>query len=410
MNRQGFRVSVIQQCLRQLGAQFRTMDLSQHPLMLAAHPVLASSARYNIDVGKYLSRESLDVERVDASSNKSGALWRNRLVTLPTPSPPLGTSMNVAASGAEAAPDTYDIGPQAPDDSPFTARMRWHQSWYRAAVLRLPAGTGPTKGSTRVLGNMLQAEHAELGRNFLTPEIHQVARARLAEGSRNVEPFRLLHNLLSSQPMCFNLFAPLVRDLALATRLLQCIPGLEVARVLSAAIERAPLPRDEYLADGTSFDAFFEYEHRDGQRAIVGVETKLTEPFSAKVCDTPAYRRWMGGARCPWRPDAANRVASVEHNQLWRDHLLAIALRDHPSRRYAHGALLLVRHPLDHSCERVVAGYRQLLVNDDQTFIDLPLDELVAGWRSALRTDDRRLWLESLHQRYLALEQSAEAR
>lgn len=410
MKGQGFRESVVQQCLRQLGAQFRTKELARHPCMLAGHPGLASSPRYNADVGKYLSRECADVKRIDVSTNQDGALWQNRLVALPEPLAGVDPPSPAGEGGSVEALGVLEIGPKPTSDDAFTARMRRHQSWYRAAVLRLPAGTGPERGSTRVLGSMLRPEDAALGRNFLTPEIYQVAQARLREGSRNAEPFRLLHNMLSSQPMCFNLFAPLVRDNALASRLLQAVPGLEVARVLSVAIEHAPHPAREYLADGTSFDAFIEYEHRDGRRAFVGIETKLTDTFSQTVCDTPAYRRWMGGPASPWRPDAAARVCAVEHNQLWRDHLLAIALRDHPARRYAHGALLLVRHPLDRSCDRVVAGYRELLVSDDRTFIELPLDRLVDLWRVALDNDEQRAWLHAFRQRYLALEASEEAR
>jgi hypothetical protein len=97
----------------------------------------------------------------------------------------------------------------------------------------------------------------------------------------------------------------------------------------------------------------------------VGIETKLTDGFSRKVCDTPAYRRWMQGPRAPWRPEAASRVANVDHNQLWRDHLLAIAMRDHSTKRYEHGAVMLVRHPLDNSGAAIARGYRQLLGEGD---------------------------------------------
>jgi hypothetical protein len=66
----------------------------------------------------------------------------------------------------------------------------------------------------------------------------------LAQGSGVIEPFRLLRNMLSSQPMCFNLFGPLVYDAALATRLLRVFPKLGVAQVLQVKLRsrrsRAP--------------------------------------------------------------------------------------------------------------------------------------------------------------------------
>ena len=206
--------------------------------------------------------------------------------------------------------------------------------------------------------------------------------------------------------MCFNLFGPLVHDLALATQLFRAVPELEVERVLAVKLEFAPLPAEEYLADGTSFDAYVEYAHRDGSRAFVGIETKLTDGFSRKVCDTPAYRRWMQGPRAPWRPEAASRVANVDHNQLWRDHLLAMAMRDHSTKRYEHGALMLVRHPQDNSGAAIARGYRQLLGQGDTSFIDAPMDQLVGRWRAALGSDERGAWLSSFSQRYLALADS----
>jgi len=176
---------------------------------------------------------------------------------------------------------------------------------------------------------MLTAQDGARGMNFLTPEIHEVARERLQEGQGTVEEFRLLHNLLSSQPMCFNLFGPLVRDHALATLLWRALLGDEVAAVTRVRLEYAPLPAAEYLDDRTAFDAFVEYRRPDGALCFTGVETKLTEPFSQSGDYSQAqrrYQRWLERAELPWRPDRLSEVDAKEHNQLWRDHLLAFAI------------------------------------------------------------------------------------
>ncbi len=408
MNQNSFNAEIVRQCLRQLGARFRTKELSRHPLMRERHRDLAARRNYHAMMGAYLSSHCADVKPVGGSSNADGALWSNLLhvEVLCDSSPAVarnGADVAVCAGGA-LAPNA--AGPQRGSDSPFTARMRLHQSWFRATVLGLPFGTGPLASSTAPLGSMLRAEDAERGSNFLTPEIHQVTRERLREGRRNVERFRLLHNMLSSQPMCFNLFGPLVKDTELATRVFQAIPELGVDRVVAVRLEYAPEPAEEYLADGTSFDAFVEYVHRDGGRAFVGVETKLTDGFSQKACDTPAYRRWMTGPRAPWRADATASVCRVAHNQLWRDHLLAVAMRDHGGKRFGHGALMLVRHPMDFACAPIVEGYRRLLVDGDTSFVDMPMDRLVGRWQAALGGDECGAWLRSFAQRYLSLAES----
>ncbi len=324
---------------------------------------------------------------------------------------PKGDSLEVVGlEVVDTAPASSVLGPQSASDDAFRARMRLHQSWYRAEVLKAECGTGPEASSTKHYGNMLTRADGERGLNFLSPTIYEIALRRLADSKGVVERFRLLHNMLSSQPLCFNLFGELAADHALAQRLLDGLAGLDVAEVLEVKIEYAPEPASEYLDDCTAFDAFVDYRRRDGAQAFLGVETKLTEPFSEQHYDRPTYRRWMDSPRSPFRTDAHDKVDDVRHNQLWRDHLLAVALRDHASSPYQHATLMLVRHPQDQACARVVDGYRRLLTTRDDSFIDMPLDRLVSAWRAALGDGSREEWLDALDKRYLKLAASEGAR
>ncbi len=297
------------------------------------------------------------------------------------------------------APGETDLGPQYPRDNRLTAKLRRHQSWYRARVLGMDHGVGPKPTSASRFGNMLTTDDAERGANFLTPGIFAVAQRRLAENTGVVERFRLLHNMLSSQPMCFNLFGPLVDNLELATRLMNALTEGEVDEVLSVRLEFGPEPAKAYLNDRTAFDAYVEWRRPDGQLAFIGFETKLSEPFSQKVYDGPAYRRWMD-ADAPWRPGAD--VANIRHNQLWRDHLLAVA-HHRQSGRHVHGRLAVVRHSLDLECQETVAGYRQTLRQGDDTLVELTLAQIVDAWSQAVQTDAERAWLAAFRLRYLDL-------
>ncbi len=302
-----------------------------------------------------------------------------------------------------------DFGPQSPSDNAFARRMRFHQSWYRATVLEVPCGTGPTPRATTEHGNMLTAEDAAKGLNFLTPEIFAAVQDRLAESEGLIEEFRLLRNMLSSQPLCFNLFGHLGLDLDLATRLMDALFPCEVKRVTRVVVEHAPAPRAEYLNDRTAFDAFVEYVTVDDRQAFLGVETKLTEPFSPKVYDTREYRRWMNGPRSPWREGAIKHLLEIRHNQLWRDHLLAVATLDHPDSPYSRGRLMLLRHPDDKGCTNAARNYQELLRTGDGTFVDMPLNRL-ADWIATLDLDGGHAeWLDALRLRYLDLAASQEA-
>ena len=198
-----------------------------------------------------------------------------------------------------------DLGPQFSGDGPFTARMRFHQSWYRSTVLRAPCGTGPQASSRSFYGNMLDGPSGAAGLNFLSPQIYAVARERISQGG-GVERFRCLHNMLSSQPMCFNLLGPLVGDLDLATRCMRVMLPSEVDRVTEVRIEYAPAPAHEYLGDRTSFDAFVAYLRPDGEAAFLGIETKLSEPFSPVEYQKHSYALADRARRFPV---ASRRVA-----------------------------------------------------------------------------------------------------
>lgn len=386
---------VLKQVVAGQSRVFVTKDVSEDERMRQAHPELANHSLYHAFVGASLSkrREALGISKIREAASR-GARWEKHGCTEPA----------IASAGQE---NFLGLGPQHRADSQFVARMRLHQSWYRCNVLRVPYGTGPKPNATTRYGNMLARPDAEAGRNFLTPEIAQVARDRVAQGGDHVEPFRLFHNMLSSQPMCFNLFGPLVKNCTLARQLLSPLVPEGVAEVTRVAIEWAPEPKGNYLDDGTSFDAFIEYRTSDGQLCGLGVETKLTEPFSPKEYDGEGYRRWMRVLDSPWRPDADGSVHAIQHNQLWRDHLLTVALRHQPNSSYASTRLMVVRHPEDNDCSNVLAGYRKLLRDKDDSLIDMPLDRLVDAWAAVLADAPQRDWMQDVRVRYLELERSA---
>ena len=94
----------------------------------------------------------------------------------------------------------FDCRHIAPNDDAFTARMRFHQSWYRKYVLGLPPGSNPHAGND-IYGNMLRNEDGLAGYNFVNERIHEFAERRLMRDSQHIDPNRLRNNPLSSQPM-----------------------------------------------------------------------------------------------------------------------------------------------------------------------------------------------------------------
>ena len=157
-----------------------------------------------------------------------------------------------------------EIGPQAKGESPFTAKYRKMQSEYRANVLGVKFGKGPNKNSDTYYGNML-VNGDKTGLNFISDAAFKFAKQKVLDKQINkvmtIDKFRLFNNMLSSMPMCFNLFADL-RELLLTNQ-------SEVSRIVKSLfkelnwidkvtyidVEFIPVPISDYTNDRSAFDA-----------------------------------------------------------------------------------------------------------------------------------------------------------
>lgn len=174
-----------------------------------------------------------------------------------------------------------DLGPQYTTGNSFRARAEDRQREYRANTL----GVGWSKH-----GHWLGQEAAAQGANFIVPEAFDAAKKRDSE--RKGVGARTFENMLSSQAMCFNLFAPLNHDKLLAARVLrQFVPWL--ARVDAIHIEYTPSNEifgDQTGLGGVDCDVLIEATSDNGTAAVIVLETKFVEPeFS--VCSFTKKQR-----------------------------------------------------------------------------------------------------------------------
>jgi len=111
-----------------------------------------------------------------------------------------------------------------PETTAFKRRSRLHQSQWRERQGYAP-GTHPARpkeGETgRLIGSRIAIDMArESGANFISDAARKAADHRVAnpEPHQTLDEDRLYGDLLSSMPMCFNLFGPLHADLGLADK------------------------------------------------------------------------------------------------------------------------------------------------------------------------------------------------
>ena len=288
---------------------------------------------------------------------------------------------------------------QVASDTKWRAQYRALQSWYRETVLQVDPGA---KAPNRLVGSMLPAETVEAnpGLNFLTTEIAAYVEKRIPDvqaADGTIEVDRLRRNMLSSMPLCFNLFGHLRGAPQATAEALSSLLKLEIAEIERIEVEWAP-PAAEHLGDRTAFDAFIEYRTREGARGFLGVETKYTEPFSQTVYESERYRALSEAPASGFKPGAYERLTGPDTNQLWRNALLALSLRAKGG--YAHGHVLVVACRDDGGAAKALRGLRAELVDPDALVRSLPLEDLIGAFKKRTETKE---WAGAFERRYLDL-------
>lgn len=216
-----------------------------------------------------------------------------------------------------------------PDDPKPMRDRRTLQSWYRHHVLRTPPGE---HAPGKPLGSRLTPEAARNGLNFIHPEIASYAwhRANVVKAEGGTIKFdRLEQDMLSSMPLCFNLFGHLRLHKRTAADVFQRLLGLKMDEVEDIEVEFAPHPPAEYLNDRSAFDAYVKFSS-SGKSGFIAVETKYTDKFSRDVypdLTKPRKDRYSEFSTRPqgFRSDSIEPFLKPEVNQVWRNALLAIA-------------------------------------------------------------------------------------
>jgi hypothetical protein len=165
-------------------------------------------------------------------------------------------------------------------DTRFRAAARLLQALWREDR-DLPIGFHrDPKGKRRKLGSRISDKAGQAGGNFLHPGIAAMVERELIyrEVGAVYDHDRLRTNLLSSQPLVFNIFAPLKHAPDFATRVVQeLVPGF-MDKVTDIRFEHAPARgHPAFTADHTAFDLLIRGRNSTGQRAFIAVEVKYSE-------------------------------------------------------------------------------------------------------------------------------------
>jgi len=204
--------------------------------------------------------------------------------------------------------------------------------------------------------------------------------------------------MLSSMPLCFNIFGSL-REKEGFPGLLEAAFGLDIASLETVVCEwvppRATTGERDLLGDRSAFDAAVIYTTSDGRRCLLGVETKYTEPFSQIAYDKPSYRSVHES--CDWFSSDCDVLLRKATNQLFRTMLLAAAADADAGFDEVRVAVLSLTE--DQKAERVVKEVRASL-KDPNRLVHLTYESLRD---LAAASEDQEIveWSEKFGERYL---------
>jgi hypothetical protein len=231
--------------------------------------------------------------------------------------------------------------------------------------------------------------------NYLTANIQQVVRAEVRKPNKLYAAPRIYNDLLSSQPLCFNLFAELQLDLGLANRVFGRLLG-EPVTVKGIEFEHSPGRGDpRFTEDRSAFDVFVIHEGATGKKGFLGIEVKYVENMDvSEARHRPRYdevAQQMG----IFAPEHLPRLRVKPLEQLWRDHLLACSmLLDRPS-GFDRGTFVVLYPTGNSRVESAVTKYRSCLL-DETTFTSWTLDDVL----DALDESGAGAWAREVRERY----------
>ncbi|KAA6329307.1 hypothetical protein EZS27_021876 [termite gut metagenome] len=220
----------------------------------------------------------------------------------------------------------------------------------------------------------------------------------------------LYSDMLRSEHIPFNIFIPFRQDLEFGKNVFNKIMGNCIKSIENIKIEFAPSPKENYLDDGTSLDAYIEYTHTDNSKGIIGIEVKYTEkeypldPNSKQakdINDKNGKYYSISEQSGLYKPNSIEKLKTDLFRQIWRNHLLAESIRLVDNDKFKH-ATSIIFYPKDngHFIETNIK-YCEMLINNDSKFISVTYEDFFDACEKHCPNNDFKNWINYLNERYI---------
>ena len=225
---------------------------------------------------------------------------------------------------------------------------------------------------------------------------------------------KMTKNMLRSEHIPYNMFTPLETMPDIAKALFSELTGVSIKEIeMPILIEYAGKgKRNEYLNDGTSFDAFIRYMTHEGKRGGIGIEVKYTEneyPLGEKE------GKDIAGANEQYRKMTAESGYYIENldirmflkahhlRQIWRNHILGYSMKNKGEFDIFHHIHLYPRNN-SHFQNHALPDYRKILTKVGiESFKPVTYEDYIALLEK--NSDDKKVrdWVQYLRARYLEI-------
>jgi hypothetical protein len=290
------------------------------------------------------------------------------------------------------------------DDTDFWAYARLIQSKWRERK-EYPIGKSE-KGTT--YGSYIEIQYAkDNGSNFLTKKIWETAKKELEKvkiTNALFQEYRFLCNLLTSQTMCFNLFAEFIgRENMLLGIFNELKPNM-MDKIINIQFEYSPGRGDKkYLGDHTAFDVFIEYE-KDHKKSFWGIEAKYVEKLGEESIKTAEdnYKRHIQykdlTENCGlFKSGVIDEIRKPPYSQIWRDHLLSISLKYGEGKKYNNGYFVYLYPYNNFECRSGIKNYMKYLKKPESSIFEIYVEDLIKVMYKNINEE----WVKELFERYI---------
>lgn len=237
--------------------------------------------------------------------------------------------------------------------------------------------------------------------NFLTDSIREVVRSEVCDPVTAADKLygkpRIFNDLLSSQPLCFNLFGELTQNRSLISAAVTELTSGRFTEVTSIIFEHSPGRRDpRYLNDRSAFDVFLLCRTSAGGKGFLGIEVKYHESLVGPAGEHKSrYDEVADLMGCFVHDRERLRAAPIQ--QIWRDHLLAGITKIGDG--YDDGMFVMLYPKGNPHVSSALKEYRKQLSNTD-SFAAWTMEDFIGILR--LRSDAP--WIHAFCGRYLAFD------